>query len=336
MDLGYDLKALAYPAPNPSVAEPVSPCLCSLVFLCDGGKLATLLLVVSMPTAHSTTDSSFVLQYDGDNLIPNNIKLRSSRGCLRREELQDVSSVAGDVKTLMLSTKQSCSVWCPATTPEFHPKQGSELALQRLVDLARATSVHIVFDFSQLHPPYKSTLKAFSKAARGLAGFPVEALLSKQGLRKASGEVFAPTEIAGAPPAYDAARTRKRPRKGEYPGALLSSSTDPRKVPARLARRPGAALPRRRRPDRTRPRRRYQSVPRPRLPHCDTRKSTTTPTSTSMRSWRTESLRILRSSTPRRPQPSTPLSPNVSTRISARRRMLSDSTPRYTDKLTQL
>lgn len=222
MDLGYDLKALAYPAPNPSVAEPVSPCLCSLVFLCDGGKLATLLLVVSMPTAHSTTDSSFVLQYDGDNLIPNNIKLRSSRGCLRREELQDVSSVAGDVKTLMLSTKQSCSVWCPATTPEFHPKQGSELALQRLVDLARATSVHIVFDFSQLHPPYKSTLKAFSKAARGLAGFPVEALLSKQGLRKASGEVFAPTEIAGAPPAYDAARTRKRPRKGEYPGALLS------------------------------------------------------------------------------------------------------------------
>ena len=75
MNFDLDLKALAYPASNLSNDEPVSPCLCSLVFRCDDVKLATLLLVVRIPTAHGITDSEFVLQYDGDNLMPTGVKL---------------------------------------------------------------------------------------------------------------------------------------------------------------------------------------------------------------------------------------------------------------------
>ncbi|CAA9957700.1 hypothetical protein PTMSG1_01308 [Pyrenophora teres f. maculata] len=56
--------------------------------------------------------------------------------------------------------------------------------------------------------------KAFSKAAKGLSGYPVEALLDKQGLKKVSWEVFAPTEAARAPPTYEGPYTRKRSWQG--------------------------------------------------------------------------------------------------------------------------
>ena len=340
MNLDLNLKALAYPASNLSDDEPVTPCLCSLVFRCDDAKLATLLLVVRIPTAHGTANSEFVLQYDSDNLVPGHVKLVTDRGYLKRTQLDELVPKKGkgkqrlDIKLLRLSTQRPSPVWCSASTPTFSLRPGHEPALQRLVELAKETKIHVVFDFSQLHQSYQSSFKAFSKAAQGLKGYPVEAPLIERGLRQVSWEVFAPTEVAGAPPAYNDPRTRKRPRKGKCPETLFLSSTDTRKVPAHLIRRPGAGFPRRRPPNRTRPRRRSQSVPRPKLPHCDTRHSTTTPTSTSMQSWRTESLRTSRSLTPRRPQPLTPPSLSVLTRTSAAHRTPRDSRPQWIDKST--
>lgn len=225
MNLDLDLKALAYSASNSSDEEPVSPCLCSLVFRCDDAKLATLLLVVRIPTAHGTTDSEFVLQCDGDNLMPTRVKLSSGKGRLKRPQLDELPPVKGkgkkrlDIKTLELSTKQPVPVWCPASTPAVSPRPGHEPALQRLVQLAKATTIHVVFDFNLLHQHYRGSFKAFSKAARGLAGYPVDASLIERGLRKASWEVFAPTEVAGAPPAYEGSRPRKRARQGKWQGA---------------------------------------------------------------------------------------------------------------------
>ncbi|KAI8930420.1 hypothetical protein NX059_012373 [Plenodomus lindquistii] len=219
MNLNLHVNALAYAASNPPANDPLSPCICSLVYRCDDAKLATLLLVLRLPTAHGTTDSEFVLQYDGDNLVPFHVKLVTGKGRLEQPMLDQLVPLKGkgkkrlDVKTLQLSVKQLPPVWCPADVPAVSPKPGCELALQCMVGLAKATRVEVVFDFNQLHQHHHGSFKAFSKAARGLSGYPVEASLLDRGLKKASWQVFAPMEMAGAPPAYEDSRARKRPRQ---------------------------------------------------------------------------------------------------------------------------
>ena len=223
MNINLDFKALAYPASNLPDAEPVSPCLCSLVFRCDDVKLATLLLVATISTALGT-ESQFVLQYDADELIPYAVKLSTGNGHLTQLQLDEILPVKGkgrkrpDIKILDLSTKGASPLWCPASNPSFSPKPGCEPAFQAFVDLAKATTVHVVFDYSHVRQQYRGMFKAFSKASRGLVGYPVEALLVEGGLRKAGWEVFAPTEVAEAPPAYNGPRTRKRSRQGKFLG----------------------------------------------------------------------------------------------------------------------
>ncbi|KAJ4374683.1 hypothetical protein N0V86_007556 [Didymella sp. IMI 355093] len=241
MNFDLDHKALAYPASNLPDNEPVTPCLCSLVFRCDNAKRATLLLVVSIPTADSTADSEFVLQYDGDNLMPDHDTLATGRGHLEPTQLDDLAPRSGkakkrlDIKTLRLSTKRPPPLWCPASTPTFSPRPGHELALDCLEDLAKETKIHVVFDFTQLHQSYHSFFKAFCKAAQGLIGYPVDAPLLDRGLRTATWEVFAPTEVPGAPPAYNASRARKRSRQG--------TSTESFSSPYQLTRAEGSSSP---------------------------------------------------------------------------------------------
>lgn len=83
-------------------------------------------------TAHGTTDSEFVLQYDGDNLTPYNVRLTT-----------------GNVYVMQLNPKPRC-----------------EPALQHLVDPAKATTFHIAFDFTQVRKEYQSSFKGVGKAAR--------------------------------------------------------------------------------------------------------------------------------------------------------------------------
>lgn len=237
MNFNLDFKALAYPASNLSVDKPVSPSLCSLVFRCDDSKLATLLLVARIPTAHGT-ESQFVLQYDADTLMPYAVKLSTGNGHITQSQLDKILPVKGkgkkrpDIKTLDLSIQGPSPLWCSASDPSFSPKPGCEPAFQALVDLAKATTVHVVLDYSHVRKKYQGMFKAFSRATRGLVGYPVEALLVEQGLRKASWEVFAPTEAAGAPPAYEGSRNRKRSRQGKLLGTpSLCSLIDPCRKP---------------------------------------------------------------------------------------------------------
>ncbi|KAH6638500.1 hypothetical protein C7974DRAFT_356922 [Boeremia exigua] len=230
MNLNLNCKALAYPASDLSPTQRVSPCPCFLVFRCEGTKLATLLLVARIPTAHGDAELQFALQYDADNLVPGRVKLSTGKGTLTQAQLDGIVAAKGkgktrpDFKTLDMSIMRPSPVWCPAGTPVVSPKPGCEPAFQRLMDLAKATTIHVIFDFGQLsvHKEHLSAFKAFSKAAKGLAGFPVDGLLVDQGLRKASWQVFAPLEVNGAnevdaaPPAYEGSRARKRPRQGTF------------------------------------------------------------------------------------------------------------------------
>jgi hypothetical protein len=224
MNFNLGFKALAYPALN--VPDPVSPCQCSVIFRCDdASKRATVLLVAKIPTVHDT--QPFVLQYDADKLLPGTVSLSSGNTYISRPQLDELlrnkDNKHFDIKTLSLSVEQPW-LWCPDAR-SFSPRPGCELSFRQFVELAKATAIHIVFDYKHLRKEYQGMFRAFSKATRGLTGYPVEASLTEQKLRKASWEVFSPVDAVGAPPAYTSSRKRSRPSKSGIPKLrpLLSS-----------------------------------------------------------------------------------------------------------------
>ncbi|KAJ4361271.1 hypothetical protein N0V95_002040 [Ascochyta clinopodiicola] len=157
----------------------------------------------------------FVLQYDADNLLSGTVSLGSGNKLLSRPQLDDLlrdkDNKHFDIKTLALSIERPCPLWC-TDAQSFSPNPGREPVLCQFVDLAKSTTIHIVFDYKHIRKEHQGRFRAFCKAARGLNGYPVEESLKKQGLRKASWEVFGPIDAVGAPPPYESSSTRKRPR----------------------------------------------------------------------------------------------------------------------------
>lgn len=215
MSLNIGFKALAYSASN--LSDPISPCPCSLVFRCDdAAKQATVLVTTTIPTAHGS--QTFFLQYDADKLFAGAVSLSSGNNYVARSQLDELlrdktSKKRSDIKTLVLSVSQPCPIWCPHSQLSFACKPGFELSFRQFVDLTIATTIHIVFDYKYLQKQHQGMFRAFGKAAKDLAGYPVEGFLTKLGLRKASWEVFGPVNATGAPPAYE--NSRKRPRQGK-------------------------------------------------------------------------------------------------------------------------
>lgn len=213
--LGF--KAFAYAASDLSV--PVSPCQCNLVFRCDDtANQATLLLVATIPTANAS--QTFALQYDADKLLSGTVSLSAGNNQISQAQLNELArnkDSTSDIRTLALGIEQLCPLWC-AAAPVFTHKPGCERPFRDLVELSKATAIHVVFDYKYLQKPYHGMFKAFAKAAKGLGGFPVERLLKERGLRKASWEVFGPVNAVGAPPAYD--NPRKRSRTGKAAGSI--------------------------------------------------------------------------------------------------------------------
>ncbi|KAJ8114352.1 hypothetical protein OPT61_g3747 [Boeremia exigua] len=224
MSFTLGFTALAYPASD--LSSPVSPCQCSLAFRCDhGAKQATLLLIATIPTIDAP--QTFAVQYDADKLLPGAVSLTCGNDHipqLQLDELMRVKGASSDIRTLAIHVAQPCPVWCPPSQVYTH-KPGFERPFQDLVELTKATSIHIVFDYKYLQKPYHGMFKAFAKAAKSLSAFPVERLLVVRGLRKASWNIFGPVDAIGAPPVY--ATSRKRSRE--------ANSTSPPRSPKRLA-----------------------------------------------------------------------------------------------------
>ncbi|EUC46413.1 hypothetical protein COCMIDRAFT_92813 [Bipolaris oryzae ATCC 44560] len=213
-------KALAYPVPN--VLDPVSSCQCSLIFRCDdASKQATVLLVFKIPTTHDV--QLFALQYDADKLLSGTVSLTSGNSHIPRPQLDELlrnkDNKHWDIKTLALGVDQSCPLWCPAAM-SFSPKPGCDSSFREFVELTKATTIHIAFDYKYVRKEHQGMFKAFSKAARGLTGYPIDGILIKEGLRKASWEDFCPVDDIGAPPAYD--NPRKRPRQASLGSPVQS------------------------------------------------------------------------------------------------------------------
>jgi hypothetical protein len=205
------IPALAYPK-----SDPASQWSCSLLIkYCETRMLATISLQTSIPIHGYDDEQTFILQYGADNWVPGTISLGPATICPSRTQL---NAIARDGKpkprSLFLTMRNPCRIWCPPSTGSIAPKHGFDAPFHQLVKLARATAVHIVFDYSWLHRDKQAQLQRIINEPGELVGFPVDDHYAKM-YRQADWSVFSPCEdVSEAPPSY-AEASNKRPRQSE-------------------------------------------------------------------------------------------------------------------------
>lgn len=184
---------------------------------------ASLLLQSSLFVDGHDDKQTFVLQYDADNLKPGKSSLGPATIPLPQHRLNEVSREGNpQIRTLSLTLKKECPVWCSPLTTLATPKPDHEAAFHQLANLAKATRLHILFDYNWLHRDHHVIFQRLVDHPEQLAGFPVWRHYSKQ-YRREDWSIFntdndnATTEdeapVGEGPPVY--AESSKRPRHGQ-------------------------------------------------------------------------------------------------------------------------
>ncbi|KAI8930709.1 hypothetical protein NX059_012318 [Plenodomus lindquistii] len=148
------------------------PCPCTLVLLySQNGPQFTVLLTASIPIHGIRHKQSFVLRFDGDNLVPGKISLENTGIPVSTESLKSITRQGQpELRTLSLTLKAPCSVWYPRTLAS--EASTFNTSSQELVTLARTTKIRILFDTNWLGR-YLPTLQSISQRSSQLIGVPV-------------------------------------------------------------------------------------------------------------------------------------------------------------------
>ncbi|XP_014560776.1 hypothetical protein COCVIDRAFT_88148 [Bipolaris victoriae FI3] len=155
--------ALAFPANDESVLWP-----CSLKILHSDDQFS--LSLGHFVSIHGVHDPQLlILRYEGDNLIPGKMSLGNVGVALPGTLLDDIAR-HGKPRPRMLSLmlKAPCSVWYP----RIMNTEGSGLhtGFHKLLPLARATEVRILFDINWLEKSNFSRLQSVIEGSRQLTG----------------------------------------------------------------------------------------------------------------------------------------------------------------------
>ena len=207
------IPALAY-----STSDAASVSSCSLIIRHSEPHMqATISLQFSVPIHGFDDDQSFTLLYDADNLVPGTNSLGPATVSLPQARLDEISRQGNPKpRALSLTLKKPCPVRCPPSSGSVAPKHGFDSRFRQLVDLARATEVHILFDYNWLHRDYHAQFQRLINRPERLTGF--RAGNSHTTLyRQADWTVFSPVEeaVSEAPPSYTNA-SNKRSRQGKF------------------------------------------------------------------------------------------------------------------------
>jgi len=158
--------ALAYSADDVSVLWP-----CSLKILHSEAQF-----MVSLGhsiSIHGVDDKQLItLRYEGDNLMPSKTSLGNVRISLPDTSLQIIARHGKPrPRTLSLTLKAPCSVWFPRSLG--NGVSNLHTGFHKLLTLARATEVRILFDTNWLGKINLARLQSVVEGSRQLTGVPV-------------------------------------------------------------------------------------------------------------------------------------------------------------------
>jgi hypothetical protein len=171
------IPVLAYPP-----CDAASPVPLFLVFKFNESRAtATLLLRSSLFIDNFDDAQTFILQYDANNLKPGAISLGPATIPLPQERLAGVSREGNpQIRTLSLTLMKVCPVWCQPSFGILKPKPDHEVAFNQFANLAKATQLHILFDYNWLHRDHHAIFHRLIDRPEQLTGFPVWRHYSKQ------------------------------------------------------------------------------------------------------------------------------------------------------------
>ncbi|KAJ4332796.1 hypothetical protein N0V95_009571 [Ascochyta clinopodiicola] len=135
---------------------------------------ATLCLQSSLYIDGCDDEQVFVLQYDATNIAPGQAQIGPATIPLPQARLDHVSREGNpQIRTLSLTLKRACPVWCRRSCAPRKPRPGEETTFHQLGKLAQATKLHVLFDLNQLHSDRYSMLKRLIEHPESFEDFPV-------------------------------------------------------------------------------------------------------------------------------------------------------------------
>lgn len=217
-----------------SVPHKQRPWLCFLVVRVDARRQqATVELQFARRFAGFDVEQRISLVYDADQLA--DATLDHADAPPSPYVRQRIARNNGrDLRLLSLVAARPCTVrWARRLGDIAH---GCDERFEQLADLARATTLHVLFDYAWLNPAKSAQFLSLVDASRQLVGFPVDESL----FTEADWGVFVRAGATlEAPPPYEDA-SLKRPRQCTYSARSSASDglTDMRSTP-KLAASPG-------------------------------------------------------------------------------------------------
>ncbi|KAF3031227.1 hypothetical protein E8E12_001118 [Didymella heteroderae] len=171
-------------------------------------KQMTLMLRTCV-SLHGADEQAFVAQYDADNLTVGDATVYIPEDCGAKVSRNPTSS---QLTTLSLLLSHPCPLWCPRTEVlQPVPEPAHVAAFSELVQLAKAVTVHLVFDYNWLSLDARVPYQRLLKGKQDLKGFPVHSYYSRF-YHLLDWRAFAPAEVLNTP-----ATSNKRQRRVSSP-----------------------------------------------------------------------------------------------------------------------
>ncbi|EUC45691.1 hypothetical protein COCMIDRAFT_94888 [Bipolaris oryzae ATCC 44560] len=189
------------------------PCCLTIKYL-EARMQATISLQYSLPIQGFDDKQTFTLLYNADNLVPGNTSVQPSPISLPQDRLHDIARQGNaHLKTLTLTLKAPCPVWCPQSPGPMLPKEGFGTAFAQFVKLASATQIYILFDWNWLHKDHYARFDHLIQRPGELTGIPVDPSSARH-FRLADWSILGPADdvASDAPPPYIES-SKKRPRQ---------------------------------------------------------------------------------------------------------------------------
>lgn len=162
----------------------------------ESRKQVTLMLRTCISLHGADSEQAFVAQYDADNLYDTpNMAANTHIPSARLDRIVRNPRTT-QIKTISLRLKEPCPLWCPQLDILLPQPEPSHVELfNELVQLAKATTVRIVFDNNWLSLEQRIPIQRIVDGELELAGFPVADYYSRY-FKRRDWTVFAPAETS--------------------------------------------------------------------------------------------------------------------------------------------
>ncbi|KAJ4364851.1 hypothetical protein N0V95_000600 [Ascochyta clinopodiicola] len=211
----HGIPVLAFLGPEPR--EPLSLSCLLRIQHHEPREQVTLMLRACVSLDGADDEQAFVAQYDADNFAPDTTTNDTTIDIPDTRHAEIVRNrKSSRLTTLSLRLKHTPPLWCPHRDA-LVPKLGAShvTSFNELVQLAKATTVHIVFDYHWLNLDARVPMQRIATGKETLTGFPVASYYARF-FRRADWTVFGPSS-----------ESKKRSRQVSSPPSSPQSSPLP-------------------------------------------------------------------------------------------------------------